>query len=124
MNTRDLAATLATVFGELTDGPPGAEAYMLNRGDPGLLGSLDRLTAAEASVAMDGGATIAAHVDHLAYGLSLLTRWSAGENPFADADWAASWRRTSVSDAEWPQLRARLRGEAQRWLAVLQTPRD
>ncbi|CAA9310530.1 MAG: hypothetical protein AVDCRST_MAG89-1087, partial [uncultured Gemmatimonadetes bacterium] len=67
----------------------------------------------------------AAHVEHLRYGLRLMNRWAAGEeNPFADADWTASWKRTTVSDAEWERLRAGLREEAHRWLAALQTPRE
>src|SRR6476469_4700941 len=103
MNTRDLTETLATLFGELVDGPPGA-AHKLNRGDPGLLRSLDKLTAADASAAVHGGATVAAHVDHVRYGLSLMNRWSAGENPFRDADWSTSWRRTQMSADEWRQL--------------------
>lgn len=124
MNTRTLADTLTTLFGELVDGPPGADAYMLNRGDAGLLRSLDTLTAHDASTAVPGGATIAAHVDHLRYGLSLLNRWRAGENPFDAADWRESWRMTTVSDAEWQELRSRLRNEAHRWLEALRTPRD
>jgi hypothetical protein len=124
MNTRDLAATLTTLFGELVDGPPGRTAYMLNGGDVGLLRSLDKLTARDASAAPRGGATIAAHVDHLRYGLSLMNRWSAGEHPFDDADWSASWRKTTVSDAEWHTLRAELAAEARRWLEALRVPRD
>jgi hypothetical protein len=124
MNTRDLAETLTTLFGELVDGPPAAAAYMLNRGDAGLLRSLDKLSADEASSAVPGGASIAAHADHLRYGLSLMNRWSAGENPFDDADWSTSWRITSVSDDEWREIRARLRDEAHRWLDALRTPRD
>ena len=122
MNTRDLTDTLATLLGELVDGPPGA-AYMLNQGDPGLLRSLDKLTAADASAAVQGGATVAAHVDHLRYGLSLMNRWSGGDNPFAGADWSASWRKTSVSDGEWQELRTELASEAHRWLEALRKPR-
>jgi hypothetical protein len=96
---------------------------MLNRGDVGLLGSLDRLSASAVSAAPVGGAPIAAHVDHLRYGLSLLNRWSRGEKPFGDADWTQSWRTTTVSDAEWDRLRADLRGEVTRWLDTLRTPR-
>src|SRR4051794_40458235 len=98
MNTHDLAGTLATLLGELVDGPAGEEAYMLNRADPGLFRSLDKLTAADASAAVAGGAPIAAHVDHLRYGLALMNRWSVGENPFETADWSTSWRKTSVSE--------------------------
>jgi hypothetical protein len=124
MNTRDLTEALATLFGELVDGPGMTAAYMLNRGDSGLLASLDKLTAADASAAVPGGASVAAHVDHVRYGLSLMNRWSAGENPFTDADWTTSWRRTSVSDGQWQELRAGLRDEAHRWLNALRTPRD
>jgi hypothetical protein len=124
MNTRDIAETLAALFEELIDGPKGEEAYMLNRGDVGLLRSLDKLSAREASVGQDGGASIAAHVDHVRYGLSLFNRWSNGENPFASADWSSSWRKTTVSDTQWQRLRDELRGEARRWGTTLKTPRD
>jgi hypothetical protein len=123
VNTRDLSATLTTLLGELVDGPPAA-AYMLNQGDAGLLRSLDKLTASDASAAVAGGASVAAHVDHLRYGLSLMNRWTGGENPFEGADWSTSWRKTAVSDAEWQQLRAELGTEAHRWIDALRTPRD
>src|SRR5690606_20305140 len=107
---------LASLLGELGDGPSGDASFILNAGDPGLLRSLDKLSAAEASaVPAGGGATIAAHVDHIRYGLELMNRWSQGENPFSDADWAASWERTRVTEEEWHTLRARLRDELRRW---------
>jgi len=124
MNTRDLAEVLTTLFRELVDGPPSNEAYMLNRGDEGLLRSLDKLSAQEASAVARGGASIAAHVDHVRYGLSLMNRWSAGENPFRDADWSTSWRRTTVTDEQWRQLRSALAAEAHQWLKTLGTPRE
>ncbi|HEX6371866.1 MAG TPA: hypothetical protein VF006_23285 [Longimicrobium sp.] len=123
MITSELAGTLTTLFTELVDGPPKG-AYMLNQGDAGLLRSLDRLSAAAASASTQGGGTIAAHVEHLRYGFSLMNRWAAGENPFQDADWSASWERTTVSEAEWQALRAALRDEAHRWREVLGTPRE
>ena len=124
MNTREITGTLGTLFGELVDGPPESGAYMLNKGDPGLLRSLDKLSAQSASSATTRGATIAAHVDHLRYGLSLMNRWANGEDPWASADWTASWRRMRVSDAEWQQLRAAIAEECRRWLAAMRTPRD
>ena len=124
MNTRDLTGTLTTLLGELVDGTPASGAYILNRGDAGLLRSLDNLTAKDASEGIAGGATIAAHVDHLRYGLSLMNRWSAGENPFADADWAASWRISEVTDGRWRELRSQVAAEAHRWHAALASPRD
>jgi hypothetical protein len=98
---------------------------MLNRGDAGLLRSLDTLTARDASrVPAGGGSSVAAHVDHVRYGLSLMNRWAHGENPFESADWSASWRKQNVSDDEWQQLRAELRAEAHKWLEVLREPRE
>jgi hypothetical protein len=124
VNTRNLTGTLTTLLSELVDGAPSTGCYMLNRADPGLLRSLGRLSAAAASAATPGGASIAAHVDHIRYSLWLMNRWAAGEELWRDADWTASWRRTSVSDAEWQRLRSELRDEAERWLEVMRTPRE
>ena len=85
-----------------------------------LLGHDDSQTAAPES----GGSSIAAHADHLRYGLSVLNRWSRGENSFADADYTASWRRIAVSEDEWIALRQQLRTETDQWLNVLRRQRD
>ena len=77
MRTTDLAESLAGLFTELVNGPatPGG-AFILNTGDAGLLRSLDKLTAGDASRSVDDGATIAAHAEHVRYGLSLMNRWA------------------------------------------------
>ena len=124
MRTDDFAKNLATLFSELALGAPASGAYVLNAGYEGLLASLDRLSAAAASAVTPAGSSIAAHVDHLRYGLSLMNRWSAGEHPFDDADWSVSWTRTTVADDAWRTRRADLRVEAERWLSALRTPRD
>ena len=119
MNTADITSSLTALFAELIDGPPKTGGFMLNRGDPGMLRSLDRLSASDASY------KIAAHVEHVRYGLSLMNRWANGEpNPFATADWNAAWRTTHVSDAEWAKLRADLRDEARRWHEALGKARE
>lgn len=124
MQTGELSNTLTTLFSELVNGAPKDGAYMLNAGDDGLLRSLDKLSAQAASALTPTGSSIAAHADHLRYGLSLMNRWSAGENPFGTADWSTSWKKTTVSDAEWRTRRAELRAETSRWLEALRTPRD
>lgn len=124
MRTDDLTRTLDNLFGELMHGVSGKGGFMLNVGDRGLLRSLERLSAAEASVATRTGSSIAAHVAHLGYGLSLLNRWSRGEHPFASADWSASWRTTTVTESEWEALRIQLRDEGAKWLGVLRAPRE
>src|SRR5262245_45479195 len=112
---------LANMLTEVFDGPPGQEAYMLNPGDPGLLRQLEAIDASAASKRpMPGKTTIAAHADHLYFGLSVLNRWAAGEtNPWAGADWNASWQRTKVTDEEWRTLRDGLRHEAEKWKKVV-----
>ena len=121
-----LSRTLETLFRELVDGPDANAAWMLNPEDAGLLRSLDTLTAAAASAApAAGGASIAAHVDHVWYGLSLMNRWSRGErNPWSTADWAASWNRSVVTDAEWAALRQALGTESRTWLEAIRAHRD
>ena len=124
MNTKDITGTLGTLLAELIDGASKEGGYMLNPGDEGLLRSLDKLSAADASALTPTGSSIAAHVDHVRYGLSLMNRWSQGENPFESADWKPSWTRTRVSEPEWQQRVAELRAETARWLGVVRAPRE
>jgi hypothetical protein len=126
MNTAELTSSMAGLFSELTMGPkkPGG-AYVLNSGDIGLLASLDKLSSDAASRSTNGGATIAAHAQHVRYGLSLMNTWAReGGNPFADAKWDAAWKVTSVEGDAWNEIRAGLREEARRWLEMLKQPRD
>jgi hypothetical protein len=125
MLTNDTRSALARVFGELTAGTSPDEGFVLNRGDLGLLRSLDGLSSADASSNVNAGATIAAHAQHLRYGLSLLNRWAAdGGNPFADATWDEAWKTTTVDERAWRDIRDGLRDEAQRWLDALKSPRE
>ena len=127
MNTRDLTTVLPTLFSELVFGSPNPDVstYMLNRGDKGLLASLDKLSAPAASAIHGGGSSIAAHADHLRYGFALLNRWAAGETaPWKGADWTASWKKNVVSESEWRALRDELHREAAGWNEALRTPRE
>lgn len=114
---------LSKMLTEIFDGPPGSEAYLLNPGDPGLLRQLDSIDArAASSRPMPGKTTIASHVDHVWYGLTLMNRWASGEsNPFANADWEASWKRGIVTDDEWKSLRERLCEQVKAWQNVVAT---
>jgi hypothetical protein len=126
MNTTDTAPTLARLFAELIEGTADSGGgFILNSGDVGLLWSLDKLTAADASRSVNEGATIAAHAKHVQYGLSLMNRWAReGGNPFADAKWDEAWATTDVGEGEWQEIRDALRDEAQRWRRTLTAPRD
>ena len=126
MQTNDITGSLTRLFSELTEGanhPRGA--FILNSGDEGLLRSLDKLSSEGASRSANGGATIAAHAQHLRYGLSLMNRWATeGGNPFADANWDEAWRVSTVNEGQWREIRDGLRDEARRWLDALGAPRD
>ena len=126
MHTATTVSALTRLFSELVDGTSGeAGAFVLNSGDIGLLRSLDRLSAADASRAVNGGATIAAHAQHVRYGLSLMNRWAAeGGNPFADAKWDEAWKISGVDDAAWQEIRQGLRDETERWTQALSSPRE
>jgi hypothetical protein len=100
---------------ELIDGPSEQAAFVLNPGDRGLLASLEALSADAASAQPGGRSSVAAHVDHLRYGFELLNRWAAGEDPWANADYAASWQRQRVSEEQWRTLRTALAHEARAW---------
>jgi hypothetical protein len=116
--TNDVSRSLRTLLHEVLDGPAETAAFVLNRGDLGLLASLDEISAADASVRpADGGTSVAAHVDHLRYGLELLNRWARGEDPWSTAHYAASWQRTDVDEAQWRARRDALKQEARIWTA-------
>jgi hypothetical protein len=127
MSTTDATfqCALSKLLVEVFNGPPGEEAYILNPGDPGLLDQLESIDASAASTrSMPGKTTIASHVDHINYGLTLLNRWAAGEaNPWADADWNVNWNHTSVTDDAWRALRDSFRREAETWRQAV-TMRD
>lgn len=119
--TSSISSTIGVLFRELVDGRSTAEAYVLNEGDIGLLRSLDRLSAAEASHAPAGRVSVAAHVDHVRYALRRMNGWASGTQ-VEPADWGASWRRSTVSEEEWKALRAELAREVDAWKRVLDGP--
>ena len=126
MRTTDLTECLTGLFSELVHGAKDAgAAFVLNSGDAGLLRSIDRLSAAQASASANGGATIAAHARHLSYGLSLMNRWMRdGGNPFADAKWDDAWTTSGVDEREWDVIRSDLAAEANAWFVALGTDRE
>jgi hypothetical protein len=124
MHTTDMSEALTRLFSELVDGAGGGSgAFILNSGDGGLLRSLDKLSAAEASRSVSDGATIAAHAQHLRYGLSLMNRGRRRRDP-RDATWDEAWETVDVDAPTWKEIRNGLREEAARWLTVLSARRD
>ena len=126
MRTPDSVPVLAHLFSALINGAVAdGGAFILNSGDVGLLRSLDKISPAEASRSVNDGATIAAHAQHVRYGLSLMNEWATeGGNPFANAKWDEAWKTTVVDAAEWDEIRSGLGDEAHHWLRTLKSPRD
>jgi hypothetical protein len=126
MRTGEIGPVLARLFSELVDGAaPDGGAFILNSGDVGLLRSLDKISATEASRSVNDGATIAAHAQHVRYGLSLMNQWAReGGDPFANAKWDEAWKTSTVDAGTWTEIRNGLRDEARRWSQVLKSPRD
>jgi len=126
MRTTETSPALTRLFAELVDGASeGGGAFILNSGDIGLLRSLDKISADVASRSVNDGATIAAHAQHLRYGLSLMNRWAKeGGNPFANARWDEAWAISAVDEIAWTDIRNGLSHEAHDWLTVLNSPRE
>jgi hypothetical protein len=126
MFTTHISQCFTTLLAELVNGAPESHgAFILNPGDRGLLRSLDELSAGEASRSVQDGATVAAHAQHVRYGLSLMNRWICeGGNPFANARWDEAWKVSAVNATEWAEIRAGLHREVTAWLSAIRSPRD
>jgi hypothetical protein len=120
-----MTSPLSRLFAELTEGAPaGGFAFILNSGDAGLVRSLEQLSAVDASKSSNGGATVAAHAQHVRFGLSLMNRWAReGGDPFSNAKWDEAWKIAAVDDTEWREIRDGLRDEIEQWRHVLAAPK-
>jgi MoxR-like ATPase len=98
------------VLSEAFAGPadPRSTHFVNNLPDCGLFGTLDALTAEQASTPVEeGGATAAAQAEHMRFSLDVSVRWMRGERE--KADWARSWDVREVDDDAWTELREQLR---------------
>jgi hypothetical protein len=117
ISTADFTRAVLVLLEEGHVGPGDARStwFVENAPDAGFLRTLEGIPADLASrPAVEGGATIAAHANHLRYSLELANRAARGENPYAGADWAGSWKLKQVSEPEWKALTASLRAEYER----------
>ena len=107
ISTAEAIDQLLAVLREGFEGPAQRWSYFTDHGpEAGLLGTLDRLTAGEASVRY-GGTSIAAHAHHVGFGLEASAAWIAGDRE--PRHWEESWTLQTVDDETWRDLRARLR---------------
>ena len=102
-----LAASLTTLLAETFGVSNSPEAYMLENGRAGLMGTINGLSAATASAALTPTEpTIAAHCGHILFLLSFFSGFEAGGTPAAD--WEGSWATRVVDEPAWAALRGQL----------------
>ena len=106
-----IADQLTKVLREAFEGPPGPWSYFTDRfPESGVFGTIGGLSAANASrPAGTRQTTIAGHVQHLCFSLSISTRWIRGELTARDRN--SGWSMTGVDEAVWKKLQASLRRE-------------
>lgn len=112
---KTVITSLITLLSEAYEGPLDGfpNRFISNEPGSGLFGTLNGLSAEEASLSFGGGdvkgSTIASHTEHLRWSLALSNALIRGDKP--DGDWEKSWSVTTVSTAEWSDLREALRSE-------------
>lgn len=91
-------------------------------GNNGLLATLDRLSAEQASQDIHG-TSIAGHARHSAFHMEVMVRWErdGDRGPF---DWKGSFHPAVVGDEEWDELRVRLRAAYDALCAFARTQQE
>ena len=114
--TQSFFTLFAETFG-VSEMPSG---YFLETGQSGLLGTINTLSAEDASAARtpDEG-TIAAHCGHILFLLKFFAAYERGETP--TPDWQGSWTTRIVDDVTWPALRHELQHTYDALVTRLQT---
>lgn len=108
-----LSGTLGVLREILEGGEPGKGTSVIDgtkadgSGNSGLLATLDRLDATQASRPTALGLSAAAHAAHAAYYFEVALRWAKGDR--SKSDWPGSFEPRAVDDAQWRATRIRLR---------------
>ncbi len=121
----DSARTLLT---EAYAGPPNPQStwFIDNEANSGLFGTIDGLTAAEASEPVgegQGEVTIASQVEHLRWSLANANAVYWDHKPWND-NWTESWQVSNLDEAGWDRLRQSVRAEFERMRDGLPTQKE
>ena len=112
--------TLLTLLPETFGVSDAPNAYLLDHGRAGLLGTLADVDAATASARLrPENATIAAHTNHILLLLDLYVGYDRGERP--QADWEGSWQTPLVDPAAWDTLRGSVQARYDTVIGLIQT---
>jgi hypothetical protein len=95
------------VLKEAFEGPSeGGSWFLDNDPNAGWFGTMNRITAEDASRPI-GGSTIAAHAFHIFFSLEASSAWIRGDR--SGRKWDESWRTRSVDDPGWTEIREGIR---------------
>ena len=123
LKTDVLRNVLLELFKEAYTGPNGPNTWFIdNRPGSGLFGTLDGVSAEDASRLTPTGSSVAAHAEHLRWSLALTSAYVRGENP--TPSWAESWAVKTVDAEAWKKLQADLRREYEEVRAALGRQED
>jgi hypothetical protein len=107
IGVREIVEQVLGVLSEAFEGPRESWSYFTDTGrDGGLFGTLEGLDARTASRTL-GRTSIAAHVNHVIFGLHASARWIEGDR--TTHRWAESWSVSTVDEGEWRHAREQLR---------------
>ena len=110
---------LLSVLREAVDGQSGPWTYFIDkRPDAALLGALATVSADDASRVL-GDTSIAAHAHHAAFAMAASAAAIEGDD--TSVDWKQSWRVTTVDEAAWKELVARVDGDYRRLRRALES---
>jgi hypothetical protein len=113
----DFANNIIILLEETFSKPQG---YYLDLHSGGLMGTLENITAAQASTAFKPGmTTIAAHVDHTRFYLSNVVVQSLRGQEVGKLDWDQSWELKTVNELEWQELKQNLSDTCQTILELV-----
>lgn len=117
--TETKADSIKTLLMETFEGPGNDGSYFTNsKPNSGIFGTLDNLTAEDASLSIHGS-TIAAHSDHIRYYLWVIRTMISGDE--FEKNWETSWTITHVNDEKWADIRQELKGEYTTFLEEIET---
>jgi len=110
---------LPEIFGATED----KYGYVLDNGWSGILGTIEKLSASDASKgARPGSETIASHLRHALYMMELFEPYLKGESP--QTDWPGSWRDWVVDETAWKALREQVDRAYAEILALVERTED
>ena len=106
VSVKTLTTLVAELFSEAYTGPNHAYTWFIgNEPGSGLFGTLENVSADDASSRQPSGSTVAAHTEHLRWSLAVANAFARGETP--QMDWAESWSVRSVDADACPKRQRR-----------------